>query len=256
MRHTLVFLLALILFGSCQVREEIIFQKDGSGSYEVGFDMSEMIKMGDDQDSIPSKDIDTLINFAAFLELKKDSIATLSYEEQEKLESLRPLQFAMKLNEGEKQMDMRLAYAFKKIDDITKFADAVKIADIKELNEAMSPLSSSEKDSVDKNKGTDEFFSMAKSFKTVFSAQGFSRKVTDEAIAEMTKKKDTSLKADDPFVDMIRFKQIYRFPYRIKSVSNKSAKILSDFKGVELEANMYEMSHDPEYFNIEVVFEE
>lgn len=255
MKHVIVLLLAFVFLNSCQIREEIIFQADGSGSYEIGLDMSEMMKMGEDQDSIPPKDIDTLINFATFLELKKDSIASLSNEEQKKLELLRPLQFAMKMNDEEKQMDMRLAYAFTKIDDIAKFADAVKKADIKELKKAMDPIVGAEQDSVGEDKGMDALFSMAKSFHTVFSAQGFSRKATDEAIAEMTMKKDTTLKSDDPFADMIRFKQVYRFPYRIKSVSNKNAKILSDFKGVELEANMYEMNNDPEFFNIEVVFE-
>ncbi|PHQ59744.1 MAG: hypothetical protein COC08_08280, partial [Maribacter sp.] len=142
-----------------------------------------------------------------------------------------------------------------KIDDIAKFADAVKKADIKELNQVAGPMASAEKDSVGEDKGLRALFSMSKSFTTVFSVQGFSRKITEEAMAEIAMKKDTSSQDDNPFADMIRFKQVYRFPYRIKSISNKNAKILSDFKGVELEANMYEMDNDPEFFNIEVVFE-
>ena len=63
------------------------------------------------------------------------------------------------------------------------------------------------------------------------------------------------MQADDPFADMIRFKQVFRFPYRVKSVSNDRAKILSDFKGIELEANMYDLNNNPDYFNIEVIFE-
>ena len=256
MRYTLVFVLAIVFLSSCQIREEIIFQKDGSGSYEIGFDMSEMMKMDGEQDSIPPKDIDTLINFASFLDLKKDSIATLSNKEQEKLELLRPLQFALKKNDEKKQMNMRLIYAFTKIDDIAKFADAVEKADIKELNEVMAPMAGDKKNATGEDKGLFAFFSLSKSFTTVFDAQGFSRKITDEALAEIAMKKDTSSQDDNPFADMIRFKQVYKFPYRIKSVSNKNARILSDFKGVELEANMYEMDNDPEFFNMEVVFEQ
>lgn len=63
------------------------------------------------------------------------------------------------------------------------------------------------------------------------------------------------MQADDPFADMIRFKQIFKFPYRIKSVNNERAKILSDFKGIELEANMYDLNNNPDFFNIEVLFE-
>ena len=55
---------------------------------------------------------------------------------------------------------------------------------------------------------------------------------------------------------MVRFKQVYRFPYRVKSVNNPHARIMPDFMGVELEANMFEANNDPDFFNIEVVFEQ
>lgn len=248
---------------SCEVREEIQFNADGSGSYELGFDMTEMMKMGNGTDSIPNpQSIDTLINFATFLDAKKDSISRLSKEEQEKLEALRPLQFSMKMNGEQNQMDMRLNYRFKKLEEISKFAEAVKEANIKELDQMMNPmggidLGETQLDSDGESKQElGDFFSMAKSFTTTFDASSFSRKVTKEAIAEMEKKKDTSIKKDDPFTQMIRFKQVYRFPYRVKSVDNVHAKILSDFKGVELEADMYEANNDPEFFNIVVYFDQ
>ncbi len=252
---------ALLLLSACQIREEIRFKKDGSGSYEVGFDMSEMMGMGGASDSLPmTSAIDTIVNFASFLDEKKDSIATLSKEEQKRLEALRPLQFAMKMNEEEKQMDMRLTYAFKKLEDISKFAEAVENANIKELKQTMNPMEGmmpsdpAKSDSISKT-GMEDLFNMAESFDTRFNKKRFSRKMTEKAMAELLQKKDTSIKADDPFVDMMRFKQVYRFPFKVKSVSNPNAKILSDFKGVELEANMYQMNNDPEYFNIEVEFE-
>ena len=96
---------------------------------------------------------------------------------------------------------------------------------------------------------------MARQFNTSFSKRKFSRAITKEARAEAMVKKDTTIKEDDPFVDMIRFKQVYRFPYKVKSVSNKNARILSDFKGIEIEANMFDFNNDPGFFNIEVVFE-
>ncbi len=263
MRSTIVVIALILFIVSCQIREEINFNADGSGSYELGFDMSEMMGMGGLSDSLPpSKSIDTLINFATFLDQKRDSISKLSKSEQEKLQALRPLQFSMKMSEEAKQMDMRLTYVFKNLDDISKFAEAVKKADIKELDQIMNPrggMGADPNQTIDptgqKKEGMEDFFSMAKSFKTTFTPSRFSRTVTKEAIAEMEKKKDTALKADDPFVDMIRFKQIYRFPYKVKSVSNTHARILSDFKGIELEANMFEANNDPEFFNIEVEFD-
>jgi len=260
MRKIALLLLGIIIFQSCQIREEISFKEDGSGTYEMAFDMSEFMKMGEVSDSLPPEPpIDTLINFAAFLDKKKDSIAKLSKENQTKLEALRPLQFSMKVNDSAKQMAMQLSYEFKALDDIYKFAEAIKTANIKELNEMTNPMgdfnSDSATDTIQKKNEMSDLFSMAESFKTTFSNTKFTRKITEKAMADALKKKDTTLKADDPFVDMIRFKQVYRFPYKVKSVSNKNARILSDFMGIEIEANMYELSNDPEFFNVEVEFQ-
>ena len=260
MKKAILVLFVLIAIQSCQIREEISFKEDGSGTYEMAFDMSEMMKMGPVSDSLPPEPpIDTLINFASILDEKKDSIAKLSKKDQELLESLRPLQIVMKVNDSLKQLDMQMRYSFTKLDDITKFAQAIKKANFKELDKVMSPMGSpipsTSNDSVQQKEGMGELFSIAESFTTSFSKRKFTRTITEKARTEALQKKDTTMKADDPFADIMRFKQVYRFPYRVKSVSNANAKILSDFMGVELEANMYELNNDPDYFNIEVVFE-
>jgi hypothetical protein len=253
-------LLVVIALQSCQIREEISFNKDGSGTYEMAFDMSEMMQMRESFDSLPPKPpIDTLINFASFLDEKKDSISKLSREDREQLATLRPLQFSMKVNDSAKRMDMHLIYKFKKLEDISKFGDALEKANIRELQAMTDPIpgmaAESPNDSVRKNDGIGELFSISESFQTSFSSKKFTRTVTDKAVAEALKKKDTTMKADDPFADMMRLKQVYRFPYRVKRVNNANARILSDFKGVEIEANMYELNNDPRFFNILVEFE-
>lgn len=260
MRKIVVLLLVIICSHSCQIQEEITFNKNGSGTYQMAFDMSEMMKMGDLNDTLPSKPpVDSLITFATFLDEKKDSIALLPKEEREELETLRPLKFAMKMNEEEKQMKMNLIYDFESFEDIAKFAQAIEKANIKELKELNNPMTGlngeADLDSTDQDNGFSDVFSMAKQFNTSFNKKKFSRTITEEARAEAVAKKDTTIKQDDPFVDMIRFKQVYRFPYKVKSVSNKNARILSDFKGVEIEANMYDLNNDPDYFNVEVEFE-
>ena len=259
MRKIATLLVFLICCYSCQIKEEITFNKNGSGTYQMAFDMSEMMKMGDLNDSLPPKPpVDSLITFASFLDEKKDSIAKLPKEERDKLEALRPLKIAMKMNEAEKDMKINLIYDFDEIDDIAKFADAIEKADIKELNELSNPMAGmgdGSADTTQQDNGFSEAFSMAKQFKTSFSKKKFSRIITAEAREEAISKKDTTIKKDDPFVDMIRFKQVYRFPYKVKRVSNKNARILSDFMGVEIEANMYDLNNDPEFFNVEVEFE-
>jgi len=226
--------------------------------------MSEAMKMGDNSnDSVPNKVVDTVVNFASFLDEKRDSIATLSKADQKKLEALRPLRFSMKMDEEAKQMKMNLQYSFTTISDIEKFGEVIAAADIKELK-SMNPMGDlaspsaveGEGGNASESGGLEELYNIAESFKTSFSGSKFSRTITEEALAKSIKNKDTTMKKDDPFSDMIRFKQVYHFPYKIKSVSNPNAKILSDFKGIELEANMYEMNNDPKFFNLEVIFEQ
>jgi len=260
MRKIAILLLVIICCHSCQIQEEITFNTNGGGTYQMAFDMSEMMKMGDMRDTLaPEPPVDSLITFAAFLDEKKDSIALLPKKEREELEALRPLKFAMKMNDAEKEMKINLIYDFEKFEDIAKFAQAIEKANIKELKELSNPMAGlnpeSETDSTQQDNGFSDVFSMAKKFNTAFSKRKFSRTITKEAKEEAIVKKDTTIKQDDPFVDMIRFKQVYRFPYKVKSVSNKNARILSDFMGVEIEANMYDLNNDPEFFNIEVEFE-
>ncbi|PCJ98678.1 MAG: hypothetical protein COA50_00065 [Flavobacteriaceae bacterium] len=259
MRTVLLLLLAAITLTSCQIEEKITFNQNGSGVYEMGFDMSEIMKMGaSENDSVPPKVLDTVMNFASFLDEKRDSILTLPIAEQEKLEKLRPLQFSMKVNEEESKMDMRLAYSFKEIGDVSNFAEVVEMANIKELDELgskVSPTETEPSEDGEKKDSMSALFSMSESFITTFSKKKFTRKITKKALEESLAKKDTTMKSDDPFSDMIRFKQIYIFPYKIKSVSNANAKILSNFKGVEIEANMFEMNNDPTFFDVEVQFE-
>lgn len=260
MRKIAILLLVLICCHSCQIQEEITFNKNGSGTYQMVFDMSEMMKMGDFNDTLPAKPpVDSLITFATFLDEKKDSIAQLPKKERDELEMLRPLKFAMNMNEAEQQMKMNLIYDFEKLEDISKFAQVIEKANIKELQELSNPMTGlnpdGSTDSVPQQNGFSDVFSMAKQFNTTFSKRKFSRAITREAREEIMVKKDTAIKEDDPFVDMIRFKQVYRFPYKVKSVSNKNARILSDFKGIEIEANMFDFNNDPEFFNVEVVFE-
>ncbi len=68
---------AIMVFSSCEIVQETQFKPDGSGTYSLGFDMSEMMKMGmnSKKDSTNNKQIDTLIHFSKFIEEKRDSIS-------------------------------------------------------------------------------------------------------------------------------------------------------------------------------------
>ncbi len=259
MKYLFSFLAISLALWSCEIREEYTFNKDGSGEYQLAFDMSELMSMDLEPDSTKTEQaIDTLIIFSDMLDEKRDSISQLSAEEQAKLEKLRPLKMRMIMDDSTKQMNIKLTYAFKKVEELQNFDEAVAQADVKELNDLTAAGKQGDteaaNDSVAKEPESD-IFDMASSFDTRFTKKKFTHKITEEARLEAVQQKDTAMKADDSFADMVRFKQVFRFPYRVKSVDNENAKILSDFMGVEVEANMYQLNNNPDYFNLEVEFE-
>lgn len=254
MKKFLAYIITFILLTGCVIQEQFVFDEDGSGEYSMAFNMDQIMGMGSDTDST-QKVVDTVITFASFLDEKKDSIAQLSKEEQERLELLRPLTFAMNMNDSLQKFDMRLSYAFSSLDDIENFSEAVKAANIKELSEL--GMGGSSKDSTQSSEASDpsdDIFGSANAYATKFSAKGFSRTITAEAREKLVKEKDTT-SGSDAFDDAIIMRQVYKFPYKIESVDNPNAKIHPDFKGVEVEANMMQLNNNPDIFNIKVKFE-
>lgn len=252
-KHLLFLLLSTCFFTSCEIVQEIKFEPNGNGTYSLGFDMSEMMKMGatSKSDSSKAKQLDTIINFAKFLEERKDSIARLSKEKREKIAQLKDFELYMKSDTTTNQLVMNIRYNFKNINDLNKFSEKLKNQDVKELDLFNKQLKPKNK----KENSNSDFPDFNESFTTTFSSKKFTRKITDKARRDALKKKDTTMKKDNPMSNMIRFKQRFIFPYKIKSVSDKNARILSDFKGIEQEANMFEMNSNPNFFDIEVTFE-
>ena len=251
--YYLAVVLAFVM--SCQIVEEYTFQTDGSGTYEMVFDMSELSGMAGETDSLAKQPIDTVVVFADLLDAKKDSISKLDEEEQVKLEMLRPMQVHMKVDDAAGEMVMRLRYDFEDLEALNNLGEALEAANLEKLSDTLMGNTPQPGDAAGDNE-EQPLFDMVSSFNTEFSAKKFKRSITAEAREKQLKDQDTTLKADDPFADMIRYKQVFKFPYRVKAVDNEKARILTDFQGVEIEANLFEMNQNPDVFNLEVVFEE
>lgn len=255
MKKILFILGFILILASCQIVEEYTFNENGSGTYEMVFDMSELSGMASELDSAETRQpVDTTLVFADLLEEKKDSISQLNEEEQAKLELLRPMKVSMKMNEASGEMVMRIHYAFEDVTALKDLGKALEAAELEELNDAIMGNTAQVADSTQEGK-EQPLFDMVSSFDMNFNARKFSRTITAEAREKQLREKDTTLTQDDPFADMIRYKQIFNFPYRVKEVNNPKARILSDFKGVEIEANLFEMNDNPDFFNLEVLFE-
>ncbi|WP_140157715.1 hypothetical protein [Arenibacter amylolyticus] len=256
----IAFLGVITLFTSCEIVLETNFNSQGGGTYSLGFDLSEMMKMElNSEEESDNQQIDTLLVFADFIEMKWDSISKLSKEEQEKIKELEPFSLYMKSDTVTSTLEMKLNYAFSDQADLQAFGEKLKGQKFKELDmfsgalqkDLKSAQGEEEADAGDKSLFPD----FNDSFITTFSREGFTLRLSPEALERQEKEKDSTLTPDSPMVDMVRFKNRYTFPYKIKSINNKNARVLSDFKGVEISGNFYEITHDPKFFDMEVVFE-
>lgn len=252
MKKFAAFCITCLILAGCVIQEEYRFNEDASGEYSIAFNMDALMGMGADENK-EKEVIDTVITFASFLEEKKDSIAQLPPEEQEKLELLRPLTFRMNVNDSLQKMDMRMSYAFRTLDDIENFSEAVDMANIKELNDmGFGGTDSTATDDTGIGQTSEDLFGSANAYTTKFNKKGFSRIIKTKSREELIAKRDTS---ESSFADAIVLRQVYKFPYKIKSVDNPLARIHADFKGVEVEANMMQLNNNPDVFNIIVKFE-
>ena len=102
---------------------------DGSGKILINFDGSEMMDMaGDEMMQGNEKAIDSIVSFKAFLEEKKDSIATLPLEERAKLKKLEPFNLHMIMNPETMEMKFDMYSEFQKVSEVNDAFNAFQNA--------------------------------------------------------------------------------------------------------------------------------
>jgi len=240
-------LLALLTVVACNFTEELYVNEDGSGKLSISFDGSELMKQLPESatDSVPEKAIDTLLVFKDLLEEKKDSIALLSIEEQEKLKKLEPFSMRMTMDPEEKEMKFNMFSEFK---------------DINEVNDAFNAFQSAA--SVGPKPGGDAIKSPPKSpsepgtkVDYTFNKNSFTRTTTiiDQ---ELFNKSVDSLASAEMFLSSSTYTFKYHFPRKVKSVNIEGATFSLDGKTMTYEVNFLEMMKTPETINLKVELED
>lgn len=156
MGRTQIFIAAIIiaLVYSCNFTEEIHLKEDGSGRLSISFDGSEMMDMaGDELAKTDEEAIDSIISFKDFLEEKKDSIAQLPKDEQEKLKKLEPFSMRMVMDPEKSVMIFDLFSEFKNVNEVndafSAFQDASSIGG--KTNPQQGPMKPSEQQPTEVN---------------------------------------------------------------------------------------------------------
>lgn len=241
-RRVLWSVMIMVLFVACNFTEEIYFNADGSGKMSIGFDGSEMMSMLPDNDSLKMEEVmDSTIVFKDLLREKRDSIAQLPLEEQEKLKKLEPFSIHMLVDGSNGTMNFEMFSDFKNISDVNNAFNAFQMAGKIGPSSADQPIPQNSAEDP-----TQVSYS--------FSGDRFVReaKIKDQ---ELFQKSLDSLQGTEMFLSGSTYTFKYHFPKRVKSTNVEDATFSMDGKTLIYEVNFLDMLKDPESINIEVELE-
>lgn len=243
--NLLTFILIAILFSSCEFTERINLNKNGSGTYTLNMDMSAMMqamkKMGDSTNAESEKPeiLDTIMDFNDFLIEKKDSIAKLPKEEQEKLKALKDMKLHIEMNEITDVFNMDFIFEFKSIDELKNIQE--KISKGHSLNEK-------KKESPSPEAPTEVKFS--------FDGKKFHRIVVDKNLSEEEKEAyKKSMEESASMMNGSSYNIEYHFPKPIKSTTYKDATLSLDRKTLYIKTDLNTITSNPKLLDFEVILE-
>lgn len=237
------FIAAIIfLAASCNFTEEIHLQEDGSGKLSINFYGSEMMDMaGEELAKTNEKPIDSIISFKDFLEEKKDSIAQLPEEEQERLKKLERFNMHMVMDPEKKTMIFDLFSDFKNINEVNDAFAAFQDA---------SSIGANANPQQGQMKPTEQPTEVNYTFKK----KKFTRtaRIVDQALFQQQL---DSMQGAEMFLSGSTYTLKYHFPKKIKSTTAKEATFSQDGKTLIYEVNFLDMMKDPSVLDLEVVLE-
>ncbi len=254
-----IYILSLILislfFTSCEIKEEITINKDGSGEVYYGYDLSKLIEEFDN-DSKPKKEpkkpLDTIIDFNQLINNPKfkDSIASLTPEKKEMLESLKNMKMKMVMDEAAKKMEFGFGFAFKDIDSLKNMFDKIQKAQQFSSNKNQTKMVK-DKPIYQGLSGTNQTLSYHYNGK-VFKRTAKLKKTRTE---EEQKKLDKDVKENDKIdalFNKLKYTIVLHFPKKIKKVNAKNAVFSKDKKTVTITYGLDTYLKNPEMLNLTV----
>ena len=220
---------------SCNFTENITVNPDGSGKASFDLDGSQLMGMAGRQ--MADKKIDTTFTFKELFAKKKDSIARLPKAEQERLKSLENMAVKMVVNAEDAQFNINVLNDFKKAGEIGDAMSAFK--DIAAM----------------KNPQKAESLGFLDNHSTVkYSYDGKSFKKNVEMKKNVAAQQDT-LSMYKSMMEGSTYTVKYKFPKKIKKVSNPAAIISEDRKGLSLTYDLLEYLDHPTQLALDVEFE-
>ena len=243
----LPWIMTLFMVVSCNFTEELHVNEDGSGKLSISFDGSELMKQLPEgtTDSVPEKPVDTLLVFKDILEEKKDSIALLSSEEQEKLKKLEPFSMRMSMDPEKKEMRFNMFSEFKNVNEINDAFNAFQSAASVGPQPGGGAVKASPKKTPEP--GTEVDYT--------FNGNTFTR-ITTIVDQELFQQSVDSLAGAEMFLSGSTYTFKYHFPRKVKNVNVEGATFSLDGKTMTYEVNFLDMIKSPEAVNLKVELED
>lgn len=227
---------------SCQFTETMVLNEDGSGRMSIEMDLSEMMAFqGASEDSI-AVDMDTIISMKQFLQEKKDSIATLSKVEQEKLKKIENYNVHILIEHETPKMLLDVFIDFKNVGEANDL--------MKGLDRGSAFVPGVTMDSEMEGDDSPDVVGVSYSYKKgKFKRDAY---IIDK---ELHKQQVDSMKSAEAFMSEMRYKLKYTFPRKIIKSSVKDATYSLDGKTIVIERNFVEFMKNPDLLDLEVEIE-
>lgn len=237
------------VLSSCTFTEKIYLTEDGSGTYQMDMDLSQILSfaknMGESTDENEDTDVkpkkisekvDTTFLMHTFFEDKQDSINKLPELERLLIESLKDAKMQMYMDEAEGKFLMNFVYDFKAVNELRdmqgKVSKAYSLSNKKEENTS-SPSNTT-------------FEYTKNSFKRIVSTKKMTKKEQSEL--------DKSMEDMAMFMAGSNYNIEYHFPKKIKSTTAKDARFSEDRKTIFISLPFEEVLGDESILDFEVKF--
>lgn len=232
----------LMLFGSCEFKETIIFDENGGGKVATSFfgeqlgDMIEAFK----EDSIEiGNERFTMQNF---IDENKESIDSLSQERQKEIYDLADTEFLMENNNGDLLISVNLD--FDSVDEINKKIKDSRRAINYQLNQSSTSASELEADG---NASLEDQMDIRYSWEgNVFERKTYVK--DKEAYADAVKEIEDGIM----LAGAMNYVLEYTFPYEVIAVSPENATLSVDRKTVILRTSLSKILKNPKELDLKV----
>lgn len=230
-------MLLLVFTTSCNFTETIVINEDGSGTMTMAMDGSQLMAMAGEEmaKETGGKRFDTVVNFKDLFEGKEDSIAKLPESERKMVAAMSKVKMKMLMDAGTSEF---------KFDMINDFKNVSELQDMMKLMKEAKKMQGrgAEADPLKNDSDVSYFYDGKKFMKKVVMPKDV-QQIPDSLAMYMA------------MFEGSQYVVNYKFPKKIKKVSNKDAVISADKKSLTLTYTLSDYYVDPKNMSIEVDFE-